>query len=134
MLMSGLGELALIDGSGMRVPHAGHLVIRDSIKFVIGDRGSLGNEFVEADSLVTVFQFLNGNRIGRVVHKHIRVGTNIGQMDDVILRQGRCIGNPVQPASFEEAAQALDEFPGPYLRKYPFTEALRHSYHTGEDA
>ncbi len=68
--------VAFYDGS--------HLVVAERVEFVVGDAGGLALVFVEAHGDVAVGERLHLQRVGRVVHKHFGVYSDIDHVDRVL--------------------------------------------------
>lgn len=96
--------------------HQGHLVVADGVQLVVGDGRRTRLELVQLDGLVAVREVLNRQRIGRIVHQNLGIGTHIDEMNHVMLHIGVVGADGLIPAdALGRRAERLDKFPGPHL-------------------
>ena len=69
----------------MTLLHSGNLVVADGVQLIIGDRGHLGLELVKLNGDVLVIKCLQGDWVGGVVDKHVRVNANLHQVNHIIV-------------------------------------------------
>ena len=116
--MGRLRKLRVVDGVGMGLLHAAHLVITQSVELVVRDRRHLRLELIQPDGDVAVRQFLDGDGIGLVVHKHVGVDAYVHKVNHIVVHQRALVGNAVKPAALKAAAKALHKLARPYLRQH----------------
>ena len=99
----------------MGLLHAAHLVITQSVELVVRDRRHLRLELIQPDGDVAVRQFLDGDGIGLVVHKHVGVDAYVHKVNHIVVHQRALVGNAVKPAALKTAAKTLNKLASPYL-------------------
>ena len=114
--MGRLGEFTVVYRVGMAFFHPCDLVVAQCIQLIVGNRGYFRLELVEADGDVSVFQFLQGNGISRVVDQHVWVDTDIDEMDYIVIHYRRAVGHAIEPCAFKAGPQRLDQFARPDFR------------------
>ena len=99
--------------------NARHLVIAASVQFVVSYRRGRSVEVVQRNGFVRVFEFLNVQRIGGVVHQHIGVATQFGKVDNVVIDVLVVTLDAVIPSeAFGGRAERLNHFTRPDFGKH----------------
>ena len=94
--------------------HEGHLVVTDGMQFIVGNRSRARLEFIELHGLVTVGEFLYGQRVGRIVYQNFRVRTDIDEVDGVGFHIRVVGANGIVPAdAFRGCPEGFDKFARP---------------------
>lgn len=78
--------------------HQGHLIVADGMQLVVGDGCRARLELVQFDGFVAVRELLNRQRVSRIVHQNLGIGTHIDEVDHVMLHIGVIGTNGLIPA------------------------------------
>ena len=69
----------------MALFHSGNLVVADSVQLIVGDWCYLCLELVKLNGDVLVIKCLQGDWVGGVVDKYVRVHTYLYQVDNIVI-------------------------------------------------
>lgn len=104
-----------VDGVPVTLDIKRELVIGNCIKLVIRHTGGLCLEFVQPDGDVILLQILYGYGIGGVVHQHVRIGTHIHQVDDLVVHSCGIVRYPVKERRRQSRTELSDQLSRPYF-------------------
>ena len=107
---------ALLDDLLVALSHTAELVIADGIELLVRDGRSLRLEVVKRHRLIGVGDVGNIERIGRVIDQHLRVATQLGEVNRIVVYILVIISDRSKPAEvLKRLSELLEDDARPYL-------------------